>query len=136
MKIEKKSKSYGRAILITGLAWAVAYIGALLVLKEFSPDKTLGLILSFLPALTFAFFIFWFSKGISAMDELAVRIYLEAGVIAFCLGILMLMILGLLDLVVTLNQADWGYRHLVPYFFLFYFIGLFVTRKKYQGHEE
>ncbi len=136
MKINKNSKSYGRTILISGLVWAVVYIGALLVVKELSPGKTLGLILSFLPALAFAFFIFWFSKGISAMDELEVRIYLEAAVIAFCLSILMLMTLGLLDLVVTLNKEDWGYRHLVPYFFVFYFLGLFIARKKYQGHEE
>jgi hypothetical protein len=46
--------------------------------------------------------------------------------------VLMIMVLGMLDLVVKLNPEDWGYRHLVPFFFLTYFVGLFWARRRYS----
>jgi hypothetical protein len=67
------------------------------------------------------------------MDEHEVRIQLEAVVVAFALGLLMLMTLGLLDLVVTLKKEDWSYRHVFPYFVIFYFIGLIISKRKYGG---
>ena len=66
------------------------------------------------------------------MDELAIRIYLEAAVIAFALCLLLLMTLGLLDLVIVLKKEDWSYRHLVPYLAIFYFLGLFIAKRKYN----
>lgn len=136
MKTPKMKDTHGRVILIAGLTWVIVYIGCLLIVKEWSTAKAPGIVFSFLPTLAFAWFIYAFSRGIGKMDEVEVRIYLEAGVIAFCLCILLVMTLGLLDLAVQLNKEDWGYRHLVPYFVLFYFIGIFFTRKKYSAHEE
>ncbi len=132
----KKQKAAGNRVAIFGLGWAVSYIISLLLLKEFSLPSGSGFFLAFLPTLFFGLFIWNLSKAISKMDELEMRIYLEAGVIAFSLCLLMIMTLGLLDLVIELKKEDWGYRHLVPYFFVFYFLGLFWTRKKYAGHEE
>lgn len=121
----------GKRILFAGILWAVTYICCLLVLKEFSPGKTTGIALSLLPVVAFAYFIFRLSKGISQMDELEIRIHLEATAFAFSFSLMLLMLLGLLDMCISLNKEDWGYRHLVPYFFIFYLLGMFLSRKKY-----
>jgi len=130
--MEKIKKSQGNIIFFAGILWGVTYIACFLVVKELSPNKTLGLILAFLPTLAFGFFIYNYIKGITSMDEVERRIQLEATSIAFTLGLLLIMTLGLLDLVVILKKEDWGYRYLVPYFFTFYFAGLFFSGRKYR----
>ena len=129
--MDKTKKTSGNQILFYGILWVVTYIICLLIVKELELSKTVGIFLSFVPAVAFAFFIYNFIKGVSAMDEVERRIQLEAAVWGFTLGLLMLMTLGLLDLVVKLNKEDWGYRHLIPYFFTFYFLGIFITKRKY-----
>ena len=130
--MEKIKKSPGSKILFYGILWAVVYIVCLLIVKKVEPSRTLGVMLSFMPTITFALFIYNFIKGVGSMDEVERRIQLEATVWGFTLGLLLLMTLGLLDLVVSLNKEDWGYRHLVPYFFVFYFFGIFISRRKYN----
>jgi len=119
-------------VVLFAVLWLLTYGISLLTIKKLSPDTTTGVILSFLPILTFALFIYHIIKGVASMDEVQIRIQMEAAVIAFSLGLLLLMTLGLLDLVVSLNKEDWGYRHLVPYFAIFYFIGLFISKRKYS----
>ena len=130
--MEKIKTSSGSKILFYGILWAVVYMVCLLVVKKLEFSKTSGVILSFLPTITFVLFIYNFVKGVGSMDEVERRIQLEATVWGFTLGLLLLMTLGLLDLVVTLNKEDWGYRHLVPYFFVFYIFGIFISRRKYN----
>ena len=126
----------GKRVLISGLSWALIYIACLLVVKEFSISKPFGVILSFLPPVTFAIFIYHYIKEIGSMDEVERRIQFEAAVIAFSLSFLLIMTLGMLDLVISLNREDWGYRHLIPYLVLFYFAGIFISRKKYRYDEK
>lgn len=130
--MERIKKTGGKSIVISAAVWAVTYFTCLLIVKELSPSTLVGVILSFLPTITFAIFLYHFIKGVSSMDEVERRIQLEATVFAFALALLMIMTLGLLDLVVVLNKEDWGYRHLIPFFVAFYFFGLFVSRKKYM----
>ena len=126
----------GTRILIWGIIWAIIYIGCLLVVKKTEPVKIVGVIISFLPAIAFVFFVYNFIKGVGAMDEVERRIQLEASVLGFTMGLLLLMILGLLDLVVVLNKEDWGYRHLIPYFVVFYLLGIFIAKRKYNFDNE
>jgi hypothetical protein len=70
------------------------------------------------------------------MDEVHIKVQLEAVVIAFSLGLLLLMTLGLLDLIISLNKDDWSYRYLVPLFIAFYFFGLFISKRKYNFDDE
>ena len=130
--MEKTKTSSGSKILFYGILWTVVYIMCLLIVKKFEPSKTLGLVLSCMPTITFVLFIYNFIKGVGSMDEVERRIQLEATVWGFALGLLLLMTLGLLDLVVSLNKEDWGYRHLIPYFFVFSFFGIFISRRKYN----
>lgn len=122
-----RNKTLGSAVL-----WAITYSACLLILKTWSPDPVLGIILSLLPVAAFAGFLYHLIKGVASMDEVQIRIQMEAAAVGFSLGLLMLMTLGLLDLVVVLNKEDWGYRHLVPYFAIFYFIGLIIAHRKYS----
>jgi hypothetical protein len=134
--METPVKKADRMILISGFTWAITYIGSLLVLKKLSPSIPLGITCAILPALGFVWFLWSYIRGIERMDEVHRRIHLEAVLVAFCLAILLVMVLGLLGMAVELNPEDWSYRHLVPFLFLGYFIGLFRARRKYLVHEE
>lgn len=130
--MEKKINPQGKRVLFYSILWAVTYIACLVIVKKLNPAPTVGIILSFLPTITFALFIYHFIKSVGVMDEVERRIQLEAAVFGFASGLLLLMTLGLLDLVVVLNKEDWGYRHLIPYFFMFYLLGIFISKRKYS----
>ena len=130
--MDKSDKKYfGRVVFFAAL-WFISYTVCLLTIKKASPDTTIGIILSFIPVITFGLFIYSIIKGVASMDEVQVRVQMEAVVIAFSLALLSLMTLGLLDLVIALKKEDWGYRHLFPYFVMFYFIGLIISKRKYE----
>lgn len=130
--MEKLQKPTGKKILFYSILWAVVYIGCLLIVKKTDTSRSMGVVISFLPTITFGLFIYNYIKGVGAMDEVQRRIQLEAVVWAFSLGLLLLMTLGLLDFVVVLKKEDWGFTHIIPYFFLFYFFGIFISRRKYN----
>jgi hypothetical protein len=130
-----KKKSGTTTLIIAGL-WLLTYTACLLIIKKWSPESALGIVLALVPVLAFALFIFSLIKSVSSLDEVQVRVQMEATVIAFSLGILMIMTLGLLDLVISLNPEDWSFRHIVPYFAIFYFIGLFISKRKYNFDDE
>ena len=124
-------KLFGRVVFFAAL-WIITYSVCLFTIKKASPGTTFGIILSFIPVVTFALYLYSIIKGVASMDEVQIRVQMEAVVIAFSLVLLTLMILGLLDLVITLKKEDWGYRHLFPYFVMFYVIGLIISKRKYD----
>jgi hypothetical protein len=71
-------------------------------------------------------------QALRDLDELERRIQLEALAIAFPGALLLIMTLGLLQLAIPLSPADWSYRHIWPFLFLFYFLGLALTRRRYR----
>jgi hypothetical protein len=130
--MDNSDKNAFRKVVFFAALWILSYTICLLTIKKASPDTTFGIILSFIPVVTFGFFIYSIIKGVASMDEVQIRMQMEAVVIAFSLVLLTLMTLGLLDLVITLKKEDWGYRHLFPYFVIFYFIGLIISKRKYD----
>jgi hypothetical protein len=134
--MEKQKRNPRRHVIIFAAIWLLSYTISLLALKNLSPGTGLGIFLSLLPVVAFALFIYQFIRSVAALDEVQVRMQMEAVVIAFALGLLLLMTLGLLELVIPLNQEDWSYRHLIPYFSLFYFVGLFIARRKFNFDNE
>ena len=66
------------------------------------------------------------------MDELQRKIQTEAVIVAFLLGLLLLMTLGMLDQVIPLDQKHWGYLDMVPFMGLFYAIGWWRAHRKYS----
>jgi len=129
--MDKASKKANNNILLYGSIWVATYLVCLLAVKHLSMPTWMGIALSLVPTITFGFFIYNFIKAMSSLDEVGIRIQLEATIWGFSLGLLLLMTLGSLELIVKLNNGMWGYRSLIPYFTLFYFAGLFISKRKY-----
>ena len=134
--MDKQKKHLNDRILIYAVIWSLSYVGSLFALKTLEIPTEAGIVLSVITVLAFALFIYKYYRSIFFMDEVQIKIQMEAVVIAFSLGLLLLMTLGLLDLVITLNKNDWSYRYLVPLFVAFYFFGLFISKRKYNFDDE
>lgn len=135
--MEKSKKHLSDRVPVYALIWAISYIGSLGAMKALSLSQAVGVMLTIVPVIAFALFLYKFYRSVYFMDEVQIKIQMEAAVVAFGLALLTMMTLGLLDLAITLNQDDWAYRFLVPVFVAYYFIGLFISRRKYHiNHEE
>lgn len=134
--MEKTKKTPRNKVALFAVLWLITYSVCLLIIKKLSPATATGIVLAILPVITFALFIYHLIKGVASMDEVQVKVQMEAAVIGFSLGLLLLMTLGLLDLVVILNKEDWSYRHLVPFFVTFYLVGLVISKRKYNFDDE
>ncbi|MGB4819678.1 MAG: hypothetical protein WBP33_11235 [Saprospiraceae bacterium] len=134
--MDNQKKHINDRILIYAVIWSLSYVGSLFALKTLEIPTEAGIVLTVITVLAFALFIYKYYRSIFFMDEVQIKIQMEAVVIAFSLGLLLLMTLGLLDLVITLNKNDWSYRYLVPLFVAFYFFGLFISKRKYNFDDE
>jgi hypothetical protein len=134
--MDNSKKHLQDRVYVYAALWLFSYVGSLLALKNLTLAREVGIMLTIIPCLAFALFIYKFYRSIVFLDEVQIKIQMEAAVTGFALGLLLLMVLGLLDLVVTLNKEDWSYRHLIPYFTIFYFIGLFISKRKYNFDNE
>jgi len=114
------------------IVWAICYIGALILLREFQFQGWVRVAVALLPIPPFVLFLSMVLAEIRSLDELWRRIHLEALVIAFPLAILLLMILGLMELATGLSPNDWSYRHVWIFLPIFYAIGLVVSVRRYK----
>lgn len=131
--MEKARKPQNNQIAFYCILSSLVYTVCLIVIKKFDLSSTLGIMISFIPLITFILFIKRFIKNINLMDEVERSIQLEATVWAFCLGLLSLMTIGLLDSVITLKKEYWGnVSFMIPSFYIFYFIGILISRRKYR----
>ena len=134
--MNKQKKHVNDRVIVYAVIWSLSYIGSLFALKTLDISQAAGIILTLVTILAFSLFIYKYYRSIYFMDEVQVKIQMEAVVIAFSLGLLLLMTLGLLELRIQLNKDDWSYRHLFPMFIAFYFIGLLISRNKYNFENE
>jgi hypothetical protein len=126
------SVSSNRRCLAVGTLWVLSYLGARLALQKLDLEPWLRVVVAFLPVVPTALFLWLVYRGIRSLDELERRMHLEALALAYPLGVLLLMTLGLLQLAVDLPAEDWSYRHIWVYLPIFYFTGLAVARRRYQ----
>ncbi|MCU0440024.1 MAG: hypothetical protein MUC49_19225 [Raineya sp.] len=134
--MDKVSNHLHDRVPVYAFIWIISYIGCLLAIKMFSLPPKVDIIVVIIPILTFSVFVYKFYRSIFFMDEVQIKLQMEAFVFAFVFSLLLVMSLGLLDLVFILNKEDWSYRHLVPIFIIFYFIGLFISKRKYNFTDE
>lgn len=131
----KKSNSISGTSSSATLFWViaslVAYISVLFFLKKFEYSTSLGYFVAMLPLLPFALFFKNFLQDARRGDELERQVQLESLAVAFPLAWLGVMLLGLFQLVAPLSLDDWSFRHLLPFLFIFYFIGLALARRRY-----
>ncbi|WAC14857.1 hypothetical protein [Dyadobacter pollutisoli] len=129
--MEQSQKSANLQSVIFALIHGATYLPAVWLLKNREFSQPVSVIIAVVPIAMFAIFIFKLIKAFSTMDEVKQRVQLEAVVIGFSLTVMLLMILFLLSLC-GISKPDWfAYGHLVVYCWLFYFIGWFISGKKY-----
>ncbi len=116
---------------LSGLALVVTYFAALTATGS-GGSPGAGAALSVVTVVCFGWFIFEEIRCLRILDELQRRIQLEALAVAFPLSILLVVALGLAERQVTLSQGDLSYRHLWPFFVMFYFLGLAISRRRYR----
>ena len=125
------SKTDRRVGLSAGL-WLSLFFVARGMLEMTDLSVPMRVSLALLPVPAFAWFIWEFTQMVSQADELERRIQLEALAVAFPLTLLLLMTLGLLQVAIELNMDDWSYRHIWPFVYVFYLLGLVRARRRYQ----
>ena len=129
--MEQSKKTVNQRSIIFALIYAATYLSATWLLKHRIFSQPVSIIIAIVPIITFSIFIFKLIKAFSVMDEVKQRVQLEAVVIGFSLTAMLMMLLFLLSLCDISNPAWFGYGELVAYCWIFYFIGWFISRKKY-----
>ncbi|SDD54511.1 hypothetical protein SAMN04487996_101281 [Dyadobacter soli] len=129
--MERSEKNAGQNSVIFALIYGATYIPATWLLKHQMVDRPLSIIIAIVPIITFSVFILKMIRAFSVMDEVKQRVQLEAVVIGFSLTAMLVMLLFLLELCGISNRGWFGYGHLVGYCWAFYFVGWFVSKKKY-----
>jgi hypothetical protein len=129
--MEQYQKTANKQSIIFACVHVATYLPATWLLTRHNFGPPLSMFIAVVPIITFAIFIFKLIKAFSVMDEVNQRVQLEAVVIGFSLTVMLIMLLFLLGLNDS-STSDWfGYGFLVAYCWGFYFIGWFISRKKY-----
>jgi len=129
--MEQSKKIANRNSIIFALIYGATYLPAVWLLKHRVFGQPISIIIAIVPIIAFSIFIFKLIKAFSVMDEVKQRVQLEAVVIGFSLTAMLVMILFLLSLCDISNPGWFGYANLLGYCWLFYFVGWFISKKKY-----
>ncbi|WP_299179095.1 hypothetical protein [uncultured Chryseobacterium sp.] len=114
------------------LIFAIGFPISVYCLSEYSLSAPIALLIVGINALLFGVYAVKQIQSVKSLDEVQIRIQLEAVSIAFVLSLLLVMVLGMLGLVKNLRLDSISYLYIFPLFFLFYFIGLFISKRKYR----
>jgi hypothetical protein len=129
--MERSKKTLNKQSIIFALIYGATYVPVTWLLKHRVFSQPVSIIIAIVPIITFSIFIFKYIKSFAGMDEVRQRVQLEAVVIGFSLTAMLIMILFLLSMC-DVAILDWfGYAYLGCYCWLFYFIGWFISKKKY-----
>jgi hypothetical protein len=118
--------------LLWGLVWLVVYFVARGLLDGSTLSTWQRVAIALAPIPVAAATLWGFVRGAKELDELQLRIQLEALATAFLLSVLFLMTLGLLQRAITLKFEDWSYAHVWAMLPTLYFIGLAVAKRRYE----
>ena len=129
--MEQAKRTVNLHSIIFALIYGATYLPAVWLLKYRVFGPPVSIIIAMVPIITFCIFIFKYIKAFSAMDEVRQRMQFEAVVIGFALIALLVMTLFLLNLCGISNPGWFGYAQLLGYCWLFYFIGWFISIRKY-----
>jgi hypothetical protein len=129
--MDQSKKIANQQSIIFAIIYGATYMPAAWLLKHHTFGQPVSIIIAIVPIITFAIFILKLVKAYSVMDEVKQRVQFEAVVIGFSLTAMLMMILFLLSMCDISSSGWFGYSQLVCYCWLFYFIGLFISKKKY-----
>ena len=114
------------------LIFSICFPVSVYCLSKYSVSVPIALLIIAVNALLFGTYTIKFIQSIKLLDEVQIRIQLEAVSVAFALSLLLIMILGMVELASSFGLDDISYLYIFPLFFLFYFIGLFISKCKYR----
>ena len=123
--------SSDRMVIMSGLVWAAAFIGARLLLEQPELGSTARFVLAFGPSIPFALFLWSAIRAARALDEMQRRVQIEALAFAFGLTALLVATLALLQPAGLATVADFGFVHVLPMMFLFYLGGRVLAGRRY-----
>ncbi len=118
--------------VLWALIFAVCFTISVYYLSKYSIAVPISLLIISVNVLVFGTYTAKFIQSIKLLDEVQIRIQLEAVTIAFALSLLLVMVLGLASLVENFGLDNFSYLYVFPLFFLFYLIGLFISKRKYK----
>lgn len=122
----------GRRLLLSGILFFVGYVLALAAAEMTQLPQAARIAMALVPIAAFIWLLWQLVAGIRQLDELERRIQLEALAVAYPCALVLMMMLGVLQRVVVLSPHDWSYRHVWPFFVLFYLGGLALARRRYS----
>lgn|SRR5690606_38037122 len=125
-------KQTNRKAILWALIFAICFLVSVFVLSKFSFSIPVVVLIIFINALLFGIYTFKLIYSINFMDEVQIKIQLESVSIAFVLSLFLVMILGLIELIQKVNVGAFSFLYIFPLFFLFYFIGLLISNRKYR----
>ncbi len=115
-------------------AWifSISFVISVFALSRYALPLPVTLLIIAINAVFFGVYAFKMIQSIGSMDEVAIRIHLEAVSVAFVLALLTVMVLGMAEIVSHFGFDKISFLYIFPLFFLFYFIGLFISKRKYR----
>lgn len=113
--------------------WLIAYFIARGILESDSLQAWQRVTVALLPVPLFGAFLWSYIHVVRSMDELERKIHLEALGVAFCLGLLLLTTLALMQRAVNLSFEDWSYAHVWFYLPLVYFFAIPMVSRRYDS---
>lgn len=130
---QAKGSIWRSGSVISGIIWLLTYFGVRAAVESperFSQPVLIAIVL--VPVIPAALFLYYFITEMRQADELQRHIQLEALAFAYPLTVLLLITLGLLQLVIDLNPADWSYRHVWQLVVVFYLAGIGIATRRYR----
>lgn len=122
-----------RVVWIAALAaWLGTYAAARFLIELAPTGSTLRVLIALAPLVPTLIVLWLVWRTVQSLDELQRRVQLEALAVAFPLCIVLLWVLGLLELAVDLDRANWSYRHVWAMLPAFYCIGLALAWRRYK----
>lgn len=125
-------KQANQKAIFWALIFTLCFLISVFVLSKYSFSLPVAVLIIAVNALLFSIYTFKLIYSINFMDEVQIKIQLEGVSIAFVLSLLLVMTLGLIELIKKLNVEDFSFLYIFPLFFLFYFIGLFISNRRYR----
>jgi hypothetical protein len=114
------------------IVFLLVYFASRFLAEGWSAPTSMRVLVAIAPAVPLVVLLVMFARAVRSMDELHVRVNLEALAVAFPLILILLFVLGNLELVIPLNRDDWSYRHVWAIGTMIYFSALALAWRRYK----
>ena len=122
----------GRKLLGVAVIFVLIYFGARAVLELTMLPVAVRVAAALLPVPAFVMMILGFYRAIGALDEFQRLIQLKALAFAFPASWVLILTLGLLEKAIKPPAEDLSDRHLWVLMPIFYYLGLWIARRRYR----